>query len=132
MERNAKCLELLFNREVGHERADDAFKRSAVQAVFSNKIKQLIAVIDLMAVCHDQTVSISVECDTDVAAGLLNAIRQSFCMSCADTLIDIESVRRITAAYDSSAEFMVNIRRNVVGRTVGTVHINLEALQIQI
>ena len=132
MERNAERLELLFNRKVRHECTDDTFQFAAVQTILTNEIKQLIAVVDLMAVSHDQTVGISVQRNTDIAAGLLNAIRKRFRMGCADTFINIESVRCITSANDGRTEFMIDIRRNVVGSAVGAVHINLEALQIQI
>ena len=132
MERHTEFLELFFNRKVGHERTDDSAKHSSVHAILGNEIEQLIAVIDLTAVRHDQTVGISVQRDTDIAAGLLNAIRKRFRMGCADTFINIESVRCITSANDGRTEFMIDIRRNVVGSAVGAVHINLEALQIQI
>ena len=58
---DADRLELLFNRKVRHECTDDTFQFAAVQTILSNEIKQLIAVVDLMAVSHDQTVGISVQ-----------------------------------------------------------------------
>ena len=128
-ERNAEFIEPFFQSVVGHERSGNARHHAFRKAVADHHIEQLVTGINpSVSVSHDETVCVPVKAHRHLTAGGPALLRQMLGVCRPNAAIDVEAVRRIADRDHIGAKLMKDIRRNVIGRTVGAVDEDLQAL----
>ena len=118
-ERNTELIEPFFQSVVGHERSGNARHHAFRKAVADHHIEQLVTGINP---------SVPVKAHRHLTARGPALLRQMLSVCRPYAAIDVEAVRRIADRDHIGAKLMKDIRRNVIGRTVGAVDEDLQAL----
>lgn len=128
-ERNTELIEPFFQSVVGHERSGYARHHAFRKAVADHHIEQLVTGINpSVSVSHDETVCVPVKAHRHLTARGPALLRQMLGVCRPDAAIDVEAVWRIADRDHIGAKLMKDIRRNVIGRTIGAVDEDLQAL----
>ena len=80
---------------------------------------------------HDHTIAIAIQGNTQIGFFSQYTRLQGTHVCRADFFIDVQTVRLAADGDHFRTQLAENIRRNVIGRTVCTVHYNFEVCQAQ-
>ena len=133
-ELDAALAQRELDRHVRHQRADRARHRQALrQAITDHQVQQLVTVVQApRSVDQLQPVGIAIERDAVVGMVLFHRCDQRGGRGGAETGIDVLAVRAAADRDHVGAEFVEHAGRDVVGRAVGRIDDDLQALQRQL
>ena len=120
-----------LNGHIRHQGTDHARQRLATaQALVSHQVEQLIAVVQAaLGVHHLQAVGVAVQRHAKVGLVFFDCGHQGLGVGGAHLVVDVQPVGRAANGDHVGAEFMKDFGRNLVGRAVGGIHHNLQALE---
>ena len=128
-------LQEALETEIGHHGRDDAGLGET--AVFLPALRddrqQLVAVDDMAAlVDQDDAVGVAVERDADIGAHLAHLAAQGFRRGRAAFLVDVETIGIHADRDHVGAEFPQRFRHHPVGRAVGAIDDDAQAVEREI
>ena len=85
-----------------------------------------------VVVDHDQTITIAVQSNTEICTFCQHRLLQRFWRGRSKPLVDIKPVRLIAKADHIGAQLCHHGRRDVVGRTVGTIDNDFQTIEIDV
>jgi len=131
---NAFGFQRIFHAQIGHQRAGDtAAERANDLTMRGQHIEQHVAVDDrAVAVDHDQTVAVAIERNPVIRAVSEHLVAQSFGVSRADVVVDIEAIGRDADRNHIGAKLVENVRGDVVSRAMRAIDHDLHAAQVKI
>ncbi len=126
-------LQCQLQTVIAHQRAHDTTLQGAVQlAATGNDEQQFIAIHQLpFGIHHQHPIAITVERNPHIRAQLQYFFLQGLGMGGAAVLINIQSIRLNTNGHDFSTQLFKYGRPGRIGRTIGTVHDDAQAMQGQ-
>ena len=132
-EADAQARHRLLEREVGHQRAGDAFQRLARRALAGDDEQQLVAVVGpALRVDDGDAVAVAVEGDAEIGLLRRHFLLQRAGRGGADLVVDIEAIGLDTDRGDFGAELVEHVRRDVVGGAMRAIDDQLESLEVEL
>ncbi len=131
---HAQLLEGQFQPEVGHARAHHLALEPVglLEARARDDVENAVTIDDAaLVIHHDETVTITVEGDSQVGAMLQHRLLQGLGMGGTDALVDIETVGLVADDDDVGAQLVEDVGRDVIGGAIGAIHHHGQAAQVQ-
>ncbi len=132
--RDAQLFQRQLQTHIAHQSAHRATAQLPLTQAFTrNDVEDLIA-IDLVTfvINHDHTVTIAIQGNTQIGLFSQDTRLQGTHVCRANFFVDVQTVRLAADSDHFRTQLAEHIRRNVVSRTVGTVHHNFEVCQAQL
>ncbi|MPN57617.1 hypothetical protein SDC9_205311 [bioreactor metagenome] len=95
-------------------------------------VQEFVAVVDAaVGIGHEQAVGVAVERDAEVGAGQAHFVGEVFGVGRPHAVVDVEAVGLVADGHDLGAEFVEDMRGNVVGGAVSAIDQDSQALEIE-
>ena len=132
-ERNIHLGQCVLQRQIGHQRTDNAPDPTVARPTPDNCVEQLVAIIELPpGVNHLKAIGIAIERHAEVGAMREDGFAKRFRRGRSESVIDVQAIGPRTDLDNFGTQFMKDIRRRLVSRAVRAIDDNLEAAQIEV